>query len=79
MIIEKNTDISWTWFVLHFVHEDANILQVPFSSVGNSALLEVGDNLYAYLYILPSFPFFAAFLVFTHHEIYKNARPNGNT
>ena len=58
MIIEKNTDISWTWFVLHFVHEDANILQVPFSSVGNSALLEVGDNLYAYLYILPSFPFF---------------------
>lgn len=58
MIIEKNTDISWTWFVLHFVHEHANILQVPFSSVGNSALLEVGDNLYAYLYILPSFPFF---------------------
>ena len=49
MIIEKNTDISWTWFVLHFVHEHANILQVPFSSVGNSALLEVGDNLYAYL------------------------------
>ena len=41
MIIEKNTDISWTWFVLHFAHEDANILQVPFSSVGNSALLEV--------------------------------------
>ena len=60
MIIEKNTDISWTWFVLHFAHEDANILQVPFSSVGNSALLEVGDNLYAYLYILPSFPFFCS-------------------
>ena len=57
MIIEKNTDISWTWSVLHFVHEDANILQVPFSSVGNSALLEVGDNLYAYLYtaLIPFF------------------------
>lgn len=79
MIIEKMTDISWTWFVLHFVREDANILLVPFSSIGNSALLEVGDNLHAYLYILLLFPFFAAFLVFPHHEICKNARPNGNT
>ena len=69
MIIEKITDISWTWLVLHFVHEDANILQV----------LELGDNLHAYLFILPSFPFFAVFVVFAHHEIYKNARPNGYT
>lgn len=72
MIIEKNTDISWTWFVLHFVHEDANILQVPFSSVGNSALLEVGDNLYAYLYILPSFPFFCSLSSFdTSRDLQK--------
>ena len=52
VIIEKITDINWTWFVLHFVHEDANILQVLFNSVGNSSLLEVGDNLHAYLSML---------------------------
>ena len=79
VIIEKITDINWTWFVLHFVYEDANILQVLFNSVGNSSLLEVGDNLHAYLFILSSFPFFAVFPVFAHHKIYKNARPNGNT
>ena len=61
MIIEKITDINWTWFVLHFVYEDANILQVLFNSVGNSSLLEVGDNLHAYLFILSSFPFLQSF------------------